>query len=123
MKYTIKQAVLSDSQVREVNSTNTHPDYYNDYLDVLSRPTQVLIDKARYLYQTVGFIKADNPNEVFHKGNVWDGFEDDIEHAGVGMHSISIGDLLIDENNKCVVVDRSGFTEIELKEEEFSNYR
>lgn len=123
MKYTIKQAVLSDSQVSEVNSTSTYPDYYKEYLDVISRPTQALINKARYLYQTVGFIKAENPNDVFHKGNVWDGFEDDIEHTGVGMHSISIGDLLIDESNKCVVVNRTGFTEIQLKEEGFSNYK
>lgn len=112
MKYTIKQAILNSSQVKEVNSTSTYPDYYNDYLDVLSRPTQALINKARYLYQTVGFIEAENPGDVFHKGNVWDGFEDDIEHTGVSMHSISIGDVLIDESGNAIVVDRRGFTEI-----------
>lgn len=122
MKFEIKQAVLSSLMVAEVNSTDTHPQFYKDYLNVSHKPTQDCVNKARYLYQTVGFIDADNAEGVFHKGNVWDGFEVDIEHVGVGMHSISIGDLLIDEEGKCVVVDRSGFTNINLKNEGFCNY-
>jgi hypothetical protein len=123
MRFEVKQAVLSSSMVAEVNSTDTYPQFYKDYLDVTYKPTQDLINKSRYLYQTVGFIEADSADGVFKKGNIWDGFEGDIKHVGVGMHSISIGDLLIDENGDAVVVDRRGFTNIDLKKEEFSNYK
>jgi hypothetical protein len=123
MRFEIKQAVLSSSMVAEVNSTDTYPQFYKDYLDVTYKPTQELVDNARYLYQTVGFINADSADEVFKKGNVWEGFESDIKHVGVGMHSISVGDLLIDETGDTVIVDRSGFTNINFKKEEFSNYK
>jgi len=123
MRFEVKQAVLSSLMVAEVNSTNQHPQFYSDYLDVTYKPTQELIDNARYLYQTVGFIDAENVDKVFMKGNVWDGYEEDIEHVGVGMRSISVGDLLIDETGDTVVVDRRGFTNINFKKEEFSNYR
>ena len=123
MRFEIKQAVLSSGMVAEVNSTDEYPQFYKDYLDITHKPTQELIDKARYLYQTVGFIEADSTDEVFNKGNVWDGFEADIEHVGIGMHSISIGDLLIDSNGDAAVVDRRGFTNIDLKKEGFSNYK
>ena len=123
MRFEIKQAVLSSSMVAEVNSTDTYPQFYKDYLDVTYKPTQELVDNARYLYQTVGFINADNADEVFKKGNVWEGFESDIKHVGVGMHSISVGDLLIDETGDTVIVGRRGFTNINFKKEEFSNYR
>jgi hypothetical protein len=123
MKYTIKQAVLSSLMVAEVNSTDRHPEYYDDYLSVVSKPTQALIDKARYLYQTVGYIDADDLNGVFHKGNVWDGFDSDIEHVGVGMHSISIGDIIINDDGEAVVVDGSGFTSIAFDNSGISNYK
>lgn len=123
MRFEIKQAVLSSSMVAEVNSTDTYPEFYVDYLDVVNKPNQERIEKARYLYQTVGFIDAENVDKVFMKGNVWDGFEDDVKHVGVGMHSISVGDLLIDENDVCVVVSGLGFEKINFKKEEFSNYR
>jgi len=122
MRFEIKQAVLSSSMVGEVNSSDVNPQFYKDFLDVTYKPTQELIDNARYLYQTVGFIDADDADDVFKKGNVWDGFEDDIEHVGAGMHSISVGDLLLEEGGTCVVVDRSGFTNINLKKEEFNNH-
>jgi hypothetical protein len=117
MVFEIKQAVLSSSMVAEVNSTNEYPQFYKDFLDVTYKPTQELINNSKYLYQTVGYIDADSADAVFTKGNTWEGFEDDIKHVGVGMHSISIGDVLIAENGDTVVVDRRGFTNIDFPKE------
>ena len=80
----------------------------------MQKPTQALIDKGWGLYETRGFIEADSLDGVFYKGNLWDGFEDDIQHVGKGMHSISIGDILINENGVANVVARNGFDKVQI---------
>lgn len=112
MKFEIKQATLSDEQIKEVNTSDSYPEFYKKYLDITSKPSQESVDAGKKLFQTCGFIEAENHNGVFQKGNIWEGYEGDVEHVGPGMHSISVGDIITDTNGDSVVVDNFGFQKI-----------
>jgi hypothetical protein len=113
MKYKVKQIHLTDSQVDEVNNSKSHPDFYNSYLDLKSRPTKKLITDNKHMFETRGIIEGDSHDNVFHIGNVWYGYEQRIEQLNGGMSSLSVGDVLIDEDGKAVAVDRRGFIPID----------
>lgn len=57
-------------------------------------------------YEEVCAIEADNLDEVFQIGNV--GPEAKIERFG-RMHSVSVGDVIRDDRNRCFVVSGLGF--------------
>jgi hypothetical protein len=60
-------------------------------------------------YSKVAMITADTLNQVFEVGNI--GPEDQIKRFKP-MHSVSVGDILRDDNHKYFMVDPDGFTEI-----------
>ena len=112
MRYEIRQPTLSASQRDLVNHLTVgapNPEFYDVYRDLTWKPTQELIVKGKGLYHRRGYIIADSLEGVFYKGNVWSGFEDDVEHIGKGMSSISIGDMLIDENGVASLVCGNAF--------------
>jgi len=57
-------------------------------------------------YTHVANIEAASPKEVFQVGNI--GPEDQIERLD-RMHSISVGDVIVDEEGQCIVVAPIGF--------------
>ena len=61
------------------------------------------------MYKPVAVIEADDHNGVFHIGNL--GPEDKIERLDQ-MHSVSVGDIIEDDNGDIVYVDSCGFGEI-----------
>lgn len=58
-------------------------------------------------YTLVAEIKTDNMEEAFHAHNMRD--ESKITRYG-RQHSMSVGDLLVDENNNIYMCDRFGFS-------------
>ena len=70
-----------------------------------------LVEKALYenLYNTVSYIEADSLNEVFQVGNI--GPESQITRQG-RMASVSVGDLIEDEDGNRHVVANFGFKEV-----------
>ena len=61
--------------------------------------------KAGY-YTHVANIEANTPNEVFEIGNI--GPEESIERL-TRMSSLSVGDVIVDEEGQCIVVAPVGF--------------
>jgi|SRR6056300_1238781 len=57
-------------------------------------------------YKEVAAIEAKDLNEVFEIGNI--GPEEKIERLD-RMHSISVGDIIRDDHNRCFVVSPVGF--------------
>jgi len=62
------------------------------------------VEKGYYTH--VANIEASSPNEVFQVGNI--GPENQIERLD-RMHSISVGDVIVDEEGQCIVVAPIGF--------------
>jgi len=108
MNYEIFQIVLSRSQINEINSGAT-PEYYDLYRDTRFEPSAEQIVAAKHLYNKVAVIAANNLNEVFHIGNV--GPEESIQRLAP-MHSLSVGDVIVDENGVAKFVDSFGFGDV-----------
>lgn len=111
MRYEIRQINLTDEQINEVNAANgVYPKFYSKYLNTTFRPTADAILDAIDMYETVAYIEADSLEGVFNIGNM--GPESSIERIR-RMHSLSVGDIVIDEDGKWFFVDSFGFGEIE----------
>ena len=52
-------------------------------------------------------LEAHSLGEVFEIGNI--GPEHKIDRTGVPMHSVSVGDVIVDEDGHAVFVDKIGF--------------
>jgi len=109
MKYTVKQINLTDAQVNEVNSSESYPEFYKKYLDTIMRPTAEAIKAAYDMYEVVAKITADSLEGVFEAGNI--GPEEKIERIAP-MHSVSVGDIVADEDGREYFVASFGFQEV-----------
>ena len=114
MKYAIHQIHLSNEQVDEINTSNEVPAYYHHKLAVTMPFSDDSVAKrvkdvetAAYLYSHVGNITADSLEGVFEAGNI--GPEERIERLAP-MSSVSVGDVIVDEDGVASVVDSFGFT-------------
>lgn len=106
MKFSVFQFVLTDKMIHEVNSSENRPEFYKLYLDTTWKPTADAILAAKSYYKKVATIDADSLSEVFDIGNI--GPESNItRHAP--MHSVSVGDVIVDESGSATFVDRIGF--------------
>ena len=97
MKYTVHQINLSDDQF------NAHREAY---LNTTFNPTDMAIIAARGLYSPVAEITADSLNQVFDIGNI--GPESSIKRLAP-MHSVSVGDVIVDAEGHAVYVSTFGF--------------
>jgi hypothetical protein len=111
MKYQVKQINFSAEQHNHINSSKTYPDYYTKYLDTLQKPSKENVNDAltSYLYNHVADIEATSVEDAFRVSNL--GVEDQITRH-LSMHSLSVGDILIDENCVHTVIDRYGSFEL-----------
>ena len=116
MKYEIYQIHLTDAQIDEVNSSNEIPAYYqhklavtNPFYDDPAEKQIKDVENAAYLYSHVSNIEAANLDGVFHIGNM--GPEENIERLAP-MFSVSVGDIIGDENGTASVVASFGFNEL-----------
>jgi hypothetical protein len=108
MKYTVHQINLSDDQF------NAHRD---TYLNTTFHPTNESILAARGLYAPVAEINALSLNQVFDIGNI--GPESKITRLAP-MHSISVGDVIVDEDGHAVYVAPFGFNSLDVIAEHFA---
>ena len=109
MKYEIFQIQLTNAQIDEVNTSKDYPEFYTKYLNTTFRPSADRIVSARDMYSKVAVIEATSLEDVFDIGNI--GPESAIERLAP-MHSLSVGDVVVDESGKAMFVDSFGFGEV-----------
>ena len=106
--FTVYQINLSDDEFSAHRET---------YLNTIFQPTDAAIIAARGLYKPVAYIQAETLGRVFDIGNI--GPEKDIERLAP-MHSVSVGDVIVDEKNHAFYVAPLGFKQLDLMAEQFT---
>ena len=114
MKYTVYQISYTDAEINAINDgmKNMKREMRADMaMDFSGNKMVDLVEKALYydLYNGVSFIEATCLDEVFQVGNI--GPESQITRLG-RMASISVGDLIEDEDGNRHVVANFGFKEV-----------
>jgi len=118
MKYQVLQIRVTDAEADLINETgdfNAVPKFKArrdmDFPRLAGKSIEQLAKEsfeAGY-YTHVANITASDLEHVFHIGNM--GPEESIERLD-RMHSVSVGDIVIDENNIVWVVANFGFEEV-----------
>ena len=115
MLFTVYQIQIADSVYNEVNrlgheaAAEVYPEY-RAYMDCLFRGSKKYKPEYAEYFKPVCTIEAANLNRVFDIGNI--GPEESITRL-LPMHSISVGDIIEDEQGRRVMVDSFGFGEIQ----------
>jgi len=112
MKYAIWQIKLSKKQIDLINEKGH--DAVPQHLAKINMQLHAWGNLAELAHEAVtnGFythvanIEAHNPEHVFNIGNI--GYEEEIERLAP-MHSISVGDVIVDPDGQCIVVADFGF--------------
>lgn len=109
MKFKVLQIQLTDAEIDMVNEgvqvrkhvLKTH---------MFGKGVVPNANKAMYLgyYNHVLTVDADNLNDVFYKGNFAHDHLKDVQVHDT-FSSVSVGDVIVDENNWAFVVDTFGF--------------
>lgn len=110
MKYDVFQINFTPEQVAEINDTQGKVEYYQLYLNASSFPEKDDILPAKHLYQKVAVIEANDLDGVFEVGNI--GPEENITRLG-RMHSLSVGDVIVDPAGVAHLVASFGFEQID----------
>ena len=115
MKFTVHQIQIDRSVYNRVNelgheaAAEQFPEY-RAYMDTSFLGSKRYKAEYSKFYKPVCEIEADNLNRVFDIGNI--GPEEFITRLAP-MHSISVGDIIEDEQGVKVIVDSWGFKEIQ----------
>ena len=114
MKYTVYQIRYTEDEIAGINAgmKSMKREIRDDMsMDFRGEKMVDLVEKALYenLYTAVSFIEATCLDEVFQVGNI--GPESQITRLG-RMASISVGDLIEDEDGNRHVVANFGFKEV-----------
>jgi hypothetical protein len=97
----IHQIILTNAQVKEVNTSETCPDFYLAYLD----STMAKIDKAQDLgmYKHVADVSTDDKEVAFMAMNRWSAVDQKLVRKHGKCHSLSVGDIVeADDGTKWV---------------------
>ena len=114
MRFTVHQIQIADSVYDQVNAlghegaAEKFPEY-RAYMDTMFRGSKGYKSEYGKFYAPVCVIEADNLNRVFDIGNI--GPEERIQRIAP-MHSVSVGDIIEDEQGVRHMVDNFGFEEI-----------
>lgn len=87
-------------------------EYKNRYLNTMLSPTPEAIRDAETMYEMVAEIDALNFEHVFEIGNI--GPEENIKRLKP-MHSVSVGDVILDSDGNARYVDNYGFGSVNFK--------
>lgn len=115
MRFTVYQIQIERSVYNQVNelghegAAEKFPEY-RAYMDCSFRGSKRYKPEYAEYFKPVCTIEADNLNRVFDIGNI--GPEEKITRLAQ-MHSISVGDIIEDEQGRRVMVDSFGFGEIQ----------
>lgn len=108
MKYKLYQVHISRAESLRLQLGDSMPKYEAWIMaNCDGNPFPAL--EGRY-YAHVADIDASNLDEAFDVGNI--GPEDQIVRHNE-MHSVSVGDLMVDPENHCWMVDRDGFRSLD----------
>ena len=107
--FRIFQINLTSEQINEVNTTCEMPEFYKAYMALRWNPTQEAITKASGMYKKVAEITAKDLEDVFTISNI--GKEEFINRLAP-MSSISVGDIVVNENDDAFIVQPIGFKQI-----------
>jgi hypothetical protein len=88
------------------------PEYKNRYLNTMMSPTPEAIREAATMYEMVAEIDALNFEHVFEIGNI--GPEKNIKRLKP-MHSVSVGDVIVDNVGNARYVDDFGFGSVNFE--------
>lgn len=108
-KFQVRQIILTDAEVDAVNAAADAREIpkYMAYTKAMFGEPQLGI--AGGFYETVAEIEARDLEHVFEVGNM--GPESAIKRLAQ-MHSVSVGDLVVDEAGVTHLVARFGFEEV-----------
>ena len=110
-KYAIYQINLTLEQINEVNSSDETPEFYHKVARTTCAPDASDLYDAIEMYEHVANIEAADLNGVFEIGNI--GPEENIERLGPIMHSLSVGDIIVDTDEESThYVDSFGFGQL-----------
>lgn len=117
MKYELMQIHLSDSEIMEINRSNDHSAIPKAKMKIAMqmdfsgvKASHIASEAySKGFYDHVSNIEANDLDEVYEIGNI--GPEDAIERLG-RMHSVSVGDIIIDEEGNKFLVASFGFKEV-----------
>jgi hypothetical protein len=98
-KFYLFQVNLSEKQYEDV-------ELREKYLDIIMKPTVESVRAAEAMYEMVAEIDALDFENVFEIGNI--GPEENIKRLKP-MHSVSVGDVILDDKGNARYVDSFGF--------------
>jgi hypothetical protein len=118
-KFTVYQFQMTDADYNEANENSRKgvpiPEKYELYLSATLRPSNKSILNAAHHYTKVAVITAKSIDDAFTIGNIGldseSGLSDMIEKIAP-MHSVSVGDILVDEKGVAKYVAPIGFKRI-----------
>jgi hypothetical protein len=98
-KFYLFQVNLSDEQYENI-------ELREKYLDIIMKPRVESVRSAEAMYEMVAEIDAEDLDGVFQIGNI--GPEENIKRLKP-MHSVSVGDVILDDKGNANYVDCFGF--------------
>jgi hypothetical protein len=108
-KFQVKQINLTDTECDEVNAS-TNPYAIPKYIALIkSMEGNYELGLSGGFYETVAEIEATNLEHVYLIGNM--GPEESITRLA-RMHSISVGDLIVDSEGQTYVVAQFGYDKV-----------
>jgi hypothetical protein len=108
-KYEVHQINFGREEVNKINAGELEEEY-KLYRDTVCFPKVEAILSARRLYKKAGIVEAQSLDDVFQIGNI--GPEERITRLGP-FHSVSVGDIIVDPENKAWLVASFGFEPVE----------
>lgn len=82
-----------------------------ELFNIRFKPNAELILNAKNQYKKVAVIQAENYDHVFEISNIG---EEDLITRLAPMHSVSVGDVIVNEAGKAVFVDNFGFGNVQF---------
>jgi hypothetical protein len=105
--FKVYQINFTNEQAKQINERDPAiQEDFNLYLNTIVFPKVEAIEAAAKLYKPACEIFAANLDHVYEIGNI--GPENEIKRLGP-MHSISVGDIIVDEKGDAHYVDSFGF--------------
>jgi len=107
MNFKVFQVMVTNNMVHAFNRGEL-PEAYEAYRASICGDIKPAL--ALDMYSLVAVIDGDNLDDVFEYGNI--GPEEKINRLGP-MHSVSVGDIIVDPQGKAFAVASVGFDEVE----------
>lgn len=115
--FTVHQQHLSDAAVDKLNSVGWDGDFGDFEAAIVCHRDVKFRGSAEYkpfyfnLYQPVGRVEAEDLDDVYFIGNCR---HQDITRLSERMHSVSVGDIIENEDGEFFMVEGEGFNQVEV---------